>query len=308
MKAGSSWGKVLISGIACSIAASVLFGAIYFYSSLLSPLTGSELFGWRMLLTAPSITAFMLLRGEWSLVVNVFQRIREKPSLVLTLLISSALISLQMWVFMWAPLNGYGLDVSLGYFLLPLSMVVAGRLLYRERLSALRKVATLLAAIGVANEIYQVGSFSWVTMLVALGYPAYFVIRRQWKFDHLGGLWWDMALILPVALWFAIGADVSLVAFAERPALYWMIPFLGLMSGMASICFILASRLLTFSLFGLLNYLEPVLMICVALALGESIAQTQWLTYAAIWMSVIVLLLEGIQQVRLSRALQSVPS
>ena len=62
---------------------------------------------------------------------------------------------------MWAPLNGRSLDVSLGYFLLPLTMVLTGRLVYGERLSRLQQIAVLFAALGVLNELYQAGGFSW---------------------------------------------------------------------------------------------------------------------------------------------------
>jgi chloramphenicol-sensitive protein RarD len=36
----------------------------------------------------------------------------------------------QLWLFMWAPINDHGLGVSLGYFLLPLTLVLTGRLVF----------------------------------------------------------------------------------------------------------------------------------------------------------------------------------
>ncbi|MNG24287.1 hypothetical protein D3C84_1089980 [compost metagenome] len=57
--------------------------------------------------------------------------------------------------------------------------------------------------------------------------------------------------------------------------------------------YIVASRLLPFSLFGLLSYVEPVLLLGVALLLGESIKAGEWLTYIPIWMAVAVLVFEG---------------
>ena len=58
-------------------------------------------------------------------------------------------------------------------------------------------------------------------------------------------------------------------------------------------CYILASRLLPFSLFGLLSYVEPVLLVVVALLLGESIGRDEWLTYIPIWLAVLLLVSEG---------------
>lgn len=70
-------------------------------------------------------------------------------------------MGVQLWLFLWAPLHGKALEVSLGYFLLPLTMVLAGRVIFRDRLSLLQKLAVGCAIIGVGNELYQVGGVSW---------------------------------------------------------------------------------------------------------------------------------------------------
>lgn len=146
-------------GIALSVSASVLFAVMYYYTSLLKPLSGVEIFGWRMLLTVPCMTVFMLVSGEWRRVIDLLRRIGAQPKLIGGLILSAALLGVQLWLFMWAPLNGYSLDVSLGYFLLPLAMVLTGRIAYGERLSYLQKVAVFFASLGVVNELYQVGGF-----------------------------------------------------------------------------------------------------------------------------------------------------
>ena len=50
-----------------------------------------------------------------------------------------------------------------------------------------------------------------------------------------------------------------------------------------------ASRLLPMGLFGILSYVEPVLLFLVALLfLGEQFDVTQWLTYLPIWLAVLL--------------------
>lgn len=280
-------------GILSSVTASCLFAVMYFYTSLLSPLDGEEIFGWRTLLTLPCLTVFMLLSKDWALVGQLLQRVRQNPVLLLGMLGTSSMIGVQLWLFLWAPLHGRSLEVSLGYFLLPLTMVLTGRLVYGERLSYLQKVAVVCAACGVGHELYQQGSFAWETVVVAAGYPLYFVLRRKCRNDNLGGLWSDMFLLLPPALYFVITGPLSAADIANHPALYGLIPLLGAISAVALVSYVLASRLLPFSLFGLLSYVEPVLLVGVALLLGETIGRDQWLTYLPIWVAVLVLILEG---------------
>jgi len=280
-------------GIVLSVLASSLFGVMYYYTSMLWPLSGAEIFGWRMLLTLPCMTLFMFFSGDWRHVPVIFSRLRKQPRLWGVLAASSALVGVQLWLFLWAPLNGHSLDVSLGYFLLPLTMLLTARIVFGEHLSHLQKIAAALATIGVANEVYRVGGFSWTTLLVAIGYPVYFVLRKRMATDNLGGLWFDMLLLIPIAWWFVQSGEHGFDVASERAALYVLIPILGGISALALISYIIASRMLPFSLFGLLSYVEPVLLVLVALLLGESINSGQWLTYIPIWLAVMVLIFEG---------------
>ncbi|WP_043200124.1 EamA family transporter RarD [Pseudomonas putida] len=280
-------------GIVSSVMASCLFAVMYFYTSLLAPLDGEEIFGWRTLLTLPCLTLFMLVSKDWKRVGELLARVKRTPVLLLGMVGTSWLMGVQLWLFLWAPLHGRSLEVSMGYFLLPLTMVLTGRLVYGERLSRLQKVAVACAALGVGHELYQNGSFAWETLLVTIGYPIYFVLRRRCRTDHLGGLWCDMCLLLPWALYFVIQGPLSSEDLQAHPGLYALIPVLGAISASALIAYVLASRLLPFSLFGLLSYVEPVLLVGVALLLGETIGPDQWLTYLPIWAAVLVLVLEG---------------
>jgi len=273
--------------------ASCLFAVMYFYTSLLTPLDGEEIFGWRTLLTLPCLTLFMLVSKDWKRVGELLARVKRTPVLLLGMVGTSWLMGVQLWLFLWAPLHGRSLEVSMGYFLLPLAMVLTGRLVYGERLSRLQKVAVACAALGVGHELYQNGSFAWETLLVTIGYPIYFVLRRRCRTDHLGGLWCDMCLLLPWALYFVIQGPLSSGDLQAHPGLYALIPVLGAISASALIAYVLASRLLPFSLFGLLSYVEPVLLVGVALLLGETIGPDQWLTYLPIWAAVLVLVIEG---------------
>ncbi|MGC8011115.1 EamA family transporter RarD, partial [Salmonella enterica] len=81
---------------------------------------------------------------------------------------------LQQWLFLWGSVNGRALEVSLGYFMLPLSMVLVGRFHYGEKMDLLQRLAVLCACVGVAHELWMTRAFSWPTLAVALGYPPYF--------------------------------------------------------------------------------------------------------------------------------------
>lgn len=300
-------GTSLARGVLASVAASTLFAIMFYYVTLMEPLSGLEIFGWRMVFNAPVITLLVVGTREWHLVGKTVDRVRHTPVLALGLTVCASLLGAQLLVFVWGPVNGHALDVSLGFFLMPLSLVLIGRVVFDERLTKPQMMAATLAGLGVANELLQVGGLSWVTLVVAVGYPVYFAIRRRMRTDHQGGIWIEMHLLLPVAFGFIMAGPNGLGVLGDHPALYWLIPGLGVISALGLSSNFLSGRLLPFVLFGLLFYVEPVLLVFVALLLGERIAPDQWLTYIPIWLALGVLFAEGVYRVlpRLRRTRQA---
>lgn len=279
-----------------SLGASVLFALITVYVPLLAPLDGLQVFAQRVVWSIPAVLLLVLLAGQWSLLLDSLHRLRSEPRLLLAMPLCAFLVGVQWALFVWAPLEGKMLDMSLGYFLLPLAMVLSGRLFYGERLSILQQLAVLCALVGVGHEYLQTRSFSWVTLLVALGYPPYFMLRRWMRLDALSGFAIEIVLMAPVAIWLIVAYGPPEL-YAQAPKMWLLLPGLGILSALAFGAYMGASRLLPLGLFGILSYSEPVLLFVVALLfLGETFSLGQLWTYLPIWLAVI---LTGIDSGRL---------
>ena len=180
-----------------------------------------------------------------------------------------------------------------------IKVVLAGRVVYRDVLSPAQRLAVICAAVGVAAAIFNAGGLHWTALAVAFGYPPYFMLRRRLDLAHLGALWWDILLLWPLALWFLLRTgDSPLAPFASHPHLWLWVTLMGVFATLGLLFYILASRLLMFSLFGLLSYVEPVLLVLVAILLGERLAPHDWFTYVPIWLAVLALLVDGIRRLR----------
>lgn len=283
----------MYKGVALSVLASITFGVLYFYTEFLKPLNSEETFAWRMLATLPFLTLLMWWMGDLKHISDIFKRTLKQPKLILWLILSSLLCTSQLWLFLWGPINGRGLQVSLGYFLLPLVMVLIGCVLYKEKLSRWQMAAIALAVVGVGHEIWRIGSVAWETAYVALAYPSYFFLRRVFKTDNLGGFWWDLALIIPISTYLAFVYSDTLPIISQFSYLIWSIIGLGFLSALGLGSYILASRYLPFVIFGLLSYLEPVLLAFASVLLGERIQMAELFTYVPIWIAVLLLVVEG---------------
>ncbi|TDA45077.1 MULTISPECIES: EamA family transporter RarD [Burkholderia] len=272
-------------GLMLSVMASTLFALMSVYAKLLAPLTGLDIFAWRVLWTAPGALALIALRGRWPALADLARRGMRDWRLLIALPASAALLGLQLWLFLWAPLHGRMLEVSLGYFLLPLTMVLVGRFYYHERLDPLQWAAVACAALGVVHEVWATRAFAWPTLVVALGYPPYFVLRRRINADSLAAFAIEIVLLCPVA--FAMVA-ASTTRVASNPVLWVaLLPGLGVLSTLALASYLKASRMLPMALFGILGYVEPVLLVAVSLLLlGETLSVAKLATYGPIWVAV----------------------
>lgn len=286
-------------GIALSVTASAMFALLSAYATLLAPLSGLDIFAWRVIFTVPGALLLVALRRRLPILRQLLYQMVTRPMLGMAMIGSAALLGLQLWVFLWAPLHGRMLEVSLGYFLLPLTMVLVGRFYYRERLDGLQWLAVLCASLGVAHELGATGAFSWPTLLVALGYPPYFVLRRKINQDSLAMFTVEMALLLPPAI-FSVISGGSLSVIASRIDMWCLLlPGLGALSTLALASYLKASRLLPVALFGILGYVEPVLLVLISITLlGETLSASQLATYIPIWIAVALTALHSVRLVR----------
>lgn len=291
-------------GAAVSIAASALFAAIFLIAGSLPGWGSGEIFGWRVVLTLLTL-ALIVPFVAWGRaeVRTLLARVRRRPALLLPGAFAAGLVGVQLWLFMWAPLNGMALSVSFGYFLLPLTMVLAGRLFFGDKLSPLRKLAVAAAGVGVLHQALTAGGLAWPTLLVCLAYPIYFVLRRKIGFDTLAAFGAELLAMLPLGIYLIVTGSHGVSGGASGgPSTggLWAVLAIGVLGGLAMVLYLLASKWLPLSLFGLLSYVEPVLLVGVSLLLGEVLGFSALLTYGPILLALVFL---GIDGRRSSRAL-----
>lgn len=288
-------------GMLVSALASVGFGVLYFIVPFADPMPSITLWGLRIVMALPVLFLALWTMRESRLIAEVWRIMRASPGKFLGMIVAGGLLSLQLWVFMWAPLAGRGLEVALGYFLLPLVLVLMGRIVYRDQLRWWHWLAVACAAVGVVCEIITVGRISWETLLVALGYPPYFALRRAMGTESLGGMFWEQLVALPVAVVAIVWTAGSTPVLTERPSLWIIGVLITGWGGVSMVLYILASKMLPISVFGLLTYLEPALLTLASLLIGESIAASEIPAYIAVWAAVVIVLAGGIGQVLRSR-------
>ena len=214
---------VMIKGITFSVTASILFGVLYYLSTHLKPLSGEEIYGFRMWVSLPFVISALFIFKKTDEFKQYLQRLKQHPHLILVLLITTAVTGSQMWLFLYAPNNGYAIDVSIGYLLMPIAMVAVGRFLFNETLSLLKIISIISASVGVFITLITAGSLSWATLMVLIGYPVYFSLRKHFDMSHLSSFVCEIILMLPIATYFMLNTDMQFVTENNPNFYFWLV-------------------------------------------------------------------------------------
>ena len=298
--------SVSAKGIIAALLSNILFSLLFFYGKLMSPLVGTDIFAWRMLAMFAVMLVAMTLFSMWEKTLIFARSIGTNWRRWLLIALPTPITAGQMWLFMWAPLNGKGVDVAMGYFLFPLAMMLGGVVVFRERLARRQQLAVALAAIGVALEIWRTGTFSWATVAVFATYPVYYLLRRWQRVPALTGLFIDYLLVAPFVLIYVLFfSDIFTVMRADG-SLWWWGLLLGMHGVVAMQLNLLANAWLPVVLFGMLSYLEPALLFIISIAfLGEPLEWTTFVSYAFIWAAIAVMLYHGWQTMQSRQGAQT---
>lgn len=245
-------------GTAAAMTANFLYSLLFLFGLLMQPLSGTQVASWRVLMMLFSLVLLVSVLKQWQHIFDYLATLKTVKEWFLFIL-PTPILGGQIWIFMWGPVNGLGLDVTLGYFLYPLVMIMVGRFFYNEEMSHLQWLATLCAVAGIAYDVFQYGTISWATLFVCLGYPPYYLLRRKLAVPPITGLISDLILLLPVvlvALYVSGGFELAI----STSKLWYLLPLLGIISTAAMSLTMIASRMLPVSLFGTLCYFEPIFL------------------------------------------------
>ncbi|WP_350561421.1 EamA family transporter RarD [Psychrobacter sp. CAL346-MNA-CIBAN-0220] len=294
--------RTLMLGVVFAIVSNVLFGVLYAYSSFLAPLSGTQVFIWRMLAMWAVLIGYLLISGRLNLHIDKLRALRSVKQWAWLLLPTPIFLS-QLWLFMWAPVNGQGVQTAMGYFLFPLMMVVFGCVLFGEKLSRLQWLAVAFAAVGVGSEIIRTQSVSWATLWVCGTYPLYYILRRLQGIDAITGMLVDLTLFAPFALGYLyLVAPSNLMMVAGSGFFIIMLAGLGILSVLAMKTNIDASQMLPVNVYGMMSYLEPALLFILAITvLGNPFESAMIYSYGLIWVGIIFLIAHGVRQLRRAR-------
>ncbi len=237
----------------------------------------------------------VLLARQWSQVMAVLRQ----PKVLGWLSLSAILIATNWTVYIVAVNNGRTLDASLGYYLNPLLNMAAGAWLFRERIDWAGKIAMALAAIGVVLQTLALGHAPWVSLVLALTFAAYGIIRKRVSVDAQTGLFLECLLLaLPGLIWLIHIETTGAGHFTATPAATLWLLFAGPATVIPLALFAWAARRMPLSSMGFLQFLAPTIVFIIGALQGEALGPLRIASFVFIWVAVGVFAVGAVLKVR----------
>lgn len=275
-----------LAGPLYGISAFVMWGAFPIYFTALLVIPPIELTAIRIIATGLSGFVLLFLLGRMDRARPIF----AAPKVLAVLFVTGWLNTINWGAFVYGTHTGQVLQISLGYFLVPLVNVTLGLLVLRERLRPFQIAAVVLAAIGVIHQVGLVGTVPWISIVLGLSFGFYGLTRKMLGVDPLAGLAIEHTLLLP----FMIGSLVWISAaggLASSGADWGILLLLagsGFVGAAPLICYNEAARRMPISALGLMNYLAPCLQFLVAILLyDERFGVSYLITFGFIWAALV---------------------
>ncbi len=203
------------------------------------------------------------------------------------LLATALLLAFNWGLYVYGVNSDRVVETSLGYFINPLVSVLLGFVFLKERLQRGQKLAVLLAAVGVANFIWQFGAVPWIALALACSFAVYGLLRKVVAVSPMVGLAMETLLIAPLAL---ILVGYGAATGSGHLGMGWptLLLFMGagIVTSMPLLWFNNAAKRMQLSTLGFFQYMAPSLQLLLGVFLyHEPFTATHAVTFSCIWLA-----------------------
>ncbi|QIM18170.1 EamA family transporter RarD [Leucobacter coleopterorum] len=289
------------AGLGYGIGAYLIWGAFPFYFGLIAMVSPLEVVPWRVGTSLIFCAILATFTTRWPQITTILRN----PRLLGWFALSGILLYANWQIFVIGVMTGHVLETSLGYFINPLFTILIGVIFRKERLSRLQWAAVGIAAVGVVTAGIAYGSFPWIAVGVALTFGLYGAVHKHVgeHADGLTGLTVETLVTVPVGIvqMIVVAATAGLTAYAFGPGIMLLVLGSGIMTAVPLILFGESARRLPLSYLGFLQFLTPILGFLYGyVVMHEEVSVGRWIGFIAVWVALIVLIIDMVIQLRRS--------
>ena len=279
------------TGMIAALSTYLIWGVLPLYWNLLARAEANEILAHRIIWSFFFMVVVLMVTKRWQSFKEDCRALWQNKKRGAILLLAAFTISLNWLTYIWAVNHGHVIDTSIGYYINPLMSVLFGIVFFRERISGLKKISLLLAAIGIVLMTYQLGKLPWVAVVLAVSFSVYGALKKQLHLNPFSSITLETLLMMPFAVPY-IGILMMSPAnhfSLAMPDLALYLMGTGVVTAVPLVLFSYGANLLPLNVLGFFQYISPT----IGLLLGifffhETFGMAQISALGFVWAAIVL--------------------
>jgi len=289
------------SGPLTAAIAYVLWGLFPLYIKQIEQVPALQIVLHRSAWSAVFVFGLLVLLRRFGWLLPVLRQ----PRTLAVFSLSALLLGGNWLLYVWAVNTGRVLDASLGYFINPLVNVVLGFAVLHERPRPVQWAAVALAAAGVVWLAVGAGHLPWISVMLALSFGLYGLLRKTAALGAIEGLALETLLLAPLAIgglaWLALQGE-GVFGRGDLSTDLWLLAA-GPFTAVPLLLFASGARRVSMATLGLLQYVSPSIQFGLGLFVYHEPFDTgRGIGFLLIWAALALYSAESWRMLRRSRA------
>jgi len=300
--------RTALTGVGLGLIAHAVWGTSPIYFKAVGHVSVWELLAHRALWAAPMLLAVVLVFKRLGALRAAIADPRTRRTLALT----TGLIGINWFLYMYAIATDRVLHASMGYFYGPLVNIVLARVFLGETMMLATKFAVGLAVLSVGLMTWDMGALPWITVVLPVSFGFYALLRKKAPIDPLTGLTVEAwALLLPAIgylVWAHTMGAPSDGAFGSDLTTSLLLPVAGLITVIPLLTYNASAKRLSLTAVGFMQYLAPTGQLLLGwLVYDEEMSPVRGAAFIVVWVGLSLYTFAQIRKARSRRVRWTVP-
>ncbi|WP_226036220.1 EamA family transporter RarD [Aquibacillus saliphilus] len=282
--------KELKIGIIYAASAYLLWGFLPIFWKTLQHVSPGAILAHRIVWSFVFMIVVILALGKLKAFIQECKVIVHDRKKLIGISVASFVISGNWLLFIWAVNSDHVIQASLGYYINPLISIMLGMIILKEKLTRWQLFSFLLAGIGVSYLTFNFGVFPYVSILLAISFALYGLLKKIVDISAMFGLTIETMIVFPIALVYLV---TNQIRSGVLPSLFS--PTIGLLIGAGVVTaiplllFASGAKRIPLSMIGFLQYIAPTLMLILGLFLyHEVFTHAHAVAFIFIWTALFI--------------------
>ncbi|WP_243290748.1 EamA family transporter RarD [Bacillus sp. FJAT-47783] len=269
----------------------IMWGTFPLYWKMVEHVQSEEILAHRIIWSFCFMIILIFVQKQIFPLLKQLLEMVKQPKLFLNFILSSVLISLNWFVFIWAVNHERVLETSLGYYINPIVSVFLGRIFFNEKMNKGQQLAFVLAGIGVFVSAVEYGQIPWVSLILALTFGFYGLTKKVIKLKASFSLTLETLLVLPIGILYVLYLqlhDQSAFFIGDTKTTLLLMGG-GIATAIPLLLFAMGASKIPLFMVGILQFITPTMTFFIGVFLyHEPFTLVDLITFSFIWCGIII--------------------